>query len=358
MTIAYLIDYNLNDNSGVIQKIKQQVYQWEKQGHKIYLVSPKTMSVYDINHNVIVEKKFLNLKLRRVGTALNLLYNAYGTHKLCEEIEFDMIYMRYRLYMPFINKLFKKHTVIMEINSDDIEEYKLHSKLTYMYNKLTRFLFLKNINAFVSVSDELKKKFDYLNKHIIVIANGINMEEYPPNIREKNKMPILGFIGTPNQPWHGLDKIKMLANYFQKYMFYIIGTNGEDSQNIRYFGYLSQEEATKIINQCDIGIGTLSLYKTGLTEASPLKSRQYLACGVPLIYAYKDTDISDKLEFGLKLENTEKNIEYEKIEQFVKDVFNNKSIKFKAREFAENILDYEKKEEVRLNFFKRVLDAK
>lgn len=357
MKIVYLIDYDLSRNSGVIQKIKQQASQWIRQGHIIYFVSPKTMSIYDADQNIIFKEKPLDVKFGRVGTAINLLYNSYFVYKLFEKIEFDLIYMRYRLYMPFINKIFKEHKVIMEINSDDTLEYKLHSRLTDTYNRVTRDFFLRNIDAFVSVSYELKKKFTYLNKPIEVIANGIDSKEYHIASRE-TKVPTLVFIGTPDQSWQGLAKIKKIAEYFKKYQFYIIGTDGEDSQNIQYFGYLSKEEATKVVNQCDIGIGTLSLYKKGLTEASPLKTRQYLACGLPLIYAYKDTDIPDDVEFGLRLENHKDNINYQKIEDFIKKVFRNKKISLDARKFAEEILDYSKKEEVRLSFFRRISDEK
>jgi len=364
MKIAYLIDYDPCTNNGVMQKIYQQSLQWTKKDHTVYLVSTKTMSVYDADQNIILQEKPLNVKLGRIGTAINLLYNSYFTYKLFENIEIDMIYMRYRLYMPFINKIFKNHRVIMEINSDDTLEYKLHSQLTHRYNSMTRAYFLKHIDAFVSVSYELKKKFEYFNKPIEVIGNGIEYieyieyKEYGVVKREFNKVPIFVFIGTPNQSWHGLDKIIMMAEHFKEYRFYIIGSDGEDSQNIQYFGYLTKEESTRIINQCDIGIGTLSLYETGLTEASPLKSRQYLACGLPLIYAYTDTDIPNDVEFGLRLENTENNMDYQKIDNFIQNVFNNKSISLNARKFSEEILGYDKKEEVRLIFFKRVVDEK
>jgi len=358
MRIAYLIDYDLSSNSGVIQKIKQQASQWRQKGHIVYFVSPKTMSIYDADQNILFQEKPLSVKFGRVGTAINLLYNSYYAYKLFEKIEVDLIYMRYRLYMPFINKIFKSHKVVMEINSDDTLEYKLHSQLTHIYNHMTRSLFLRNMDAFVSVSYELKKKFKYLNKSIEVIANGIDVNEYHFATRESNEVPILVFIGTPNQSWHGLDKIKTMVKYFREYQFYIIGTEGEDSQNIHYFGYLSKEEATKIINQCDIGIGTLSLYLKGLTEASPLKTRQYLACGLPLIYAYNDTDVPGDVEFGLRLENDENNMDYQKIKKFIQKVFNNKNISLEARKFSEENLGYDKKEEVRLKFFRRVLDEK
>lgn len=356
MVIAYLINYNIDDSNGVIQKIKQQAKEWTKNGHIVYFVSLKTMKIYDHDYTVLKQGKSLNLNMKRVGTAINLLFNSFASHKLFKQIDFDIIYMRYHLYMPFINRTLKKEKVIMEINSDDLLEYKLHSKLTHWYNKVTRNLLLKQIDAFVSVSDELKSKFTYLGKPTTVIANGIDAKQYMVNF-VNNSVPIFVFIGTPNQPWHGLDKIIKMAEHFKQYNFYIIGTNGKNSKNIQYFGYLSQEGATKIINKCDIGIGTLSLYITGLNEASPLKTRQYLACGLPMIYAYKDTDIPLGAVFALELENKEENIDYDRIEKFVDKVYKNDEIKKEARKFAEDVLDYKIKEQKRLEFFKKVLHA-
>lgn len=355
MKIAYLIDYDINSNNGVIQKILQQSSQWVKKGHTVYFVSLKTMKIYDQNRNIIYEHNASTIKFGRVGTAINLLYSSFFAYKLLKKIDFDIIYMRYRLYMPFFNRVMKNNKVIMEINSDDVQEYKLHSKLTHLYNKYTRDFLLKHIDGFVSVSQELKEKFLYFTKPIEVIANGINAGEYKINTSINNDVPILVFISTPHQSWQGMDKILKMAEYFKEYQFYLIGSTGQDRKNIKYFGYLSKEESSEIIEKCDVGIGTLSLYKKGLTEASPLKTRQYLACGLPLIYAYNDTDLKDDLTFTIKLNNSEDNMDYKKIEEFVNRVFHNHNSKQLARDFAIDTLDYSKKEDRRLSFFERVL---
>ncbi len=356
MKIAYLINYDINQNSGVVQKIKEQVKQWHKSGETVYIVSLKTMTIYDNDYKIIAQEKIKSIHLGRLGTAINLLLSIIGLNKLLKTIELDVLYMRYMLYMPFFVKILKRNRVVMEINSDDLLEYKLHSKLTHWYNKLTRNLLLNYINGYICVSSELKNKFTYLKKPITVIANGVDTEQYLVK-ENKNSIPTLVFIGTPNQPWHGLDKIEKLAEHCPDYQFYVIGTDKKDKDNIKYFGYLSNIESSKIIQQCDIGLGTLSLYKTGLTEASPLKTRQYLACGLSIIYAYNDTDITKNTSFTLKLENSENNLDFNKIKKFVDKVFFNKQIKLEAKEFAENILSYRVKEQERLNFFSRIVNA-
>ncbi len=358
MKILYLINYDLNENSGVVNKIKQQVSMW-KIDNIVYLFSIKSLTLYDENFNPIYNKfKIPNLlnKKGKFFTFSRLLYNSYKLSDAIEDLDIDIIYMRYILYVPFLSKVLKRYKVIMEINSDDVLEYKLNSKLTYYYNLITRDKILKEIDGFVAVSSELKDKFLKYKKPIDIIANGIDTREYHYILETNNDKPILVFIGTPNQSWHGVDKIETMAQYFYDYQFYIIGISKNNTSNIRYFGYLDNKEATKIVSKCDIGIGTLSLYKKSLNEASPLKTRQYFACALPVIYAYDDTDIKGDIDFCLKLDNSEDNLDYDKIDKFVKRVYKKNSYRKEAREFAENILDYSKKEKKRVSFFERILD--
>ncbi len=93
-----------------------------------------------------------------------------------------------------------------------------------------------------------------------------------------------------------------------------------------------------------------------MQEASPLKTRQYLAHGLPVIYAYNDTDIKQDTDFTLKLNNGENNIDFNKIRNFVDYAFGNRMLRKKARKFAENVLNYQQKENLRLDFFKRVIN--
>jgi hypothetical protein len=88
-----------------------------------------------------------------------------------------------------------------------------------------------------------------------------------------------------------------------------------------------------------------------MDEASPLKSRQYLAHGVPFISAYADTDITAS-DFQLQLPNADNNItpNLDRIERFVAQAFRNKDLRYRARRFAEEKLDISVKETERLNF--------
>ena len=91
-----------------------------------------------------------------------------------------------------------------------------------------------------------------------------------------------------------------------------------------------------------------------MREASPLKTTEYLSCGLPIIYAYEDTDLQDIEKFALRMD--EDNIDLSKIKVFVDSVFNNNNINILARKFAEENLDIRIKEQKRLEFFKEIME--
>ena len=356
MKILYLSDQELDNGSGVSQKIMMQASQWEEAGHEVVLLSLISLSFFSVNGKRLSEPK-LEIERRGIKIFLQLIASTWKLASMTEVLDFDIVYMRYRPYAPWLKRALKRKRLIVEINSYDLEEYKLSSKLFYVYNRRFRNRFLNEADGFVCVSEELKEKYASFQKPTVVIANGINVTEYPFVPETNNVRPSLVFIGSPNQSWHGLDKIEKMAEYFGGYDFSIIGTEGPNTENVCYFGYLSKKEATEIIKQCDIGIGTLSLYKAGLTEASPLKTRQYLACGLPVVYAYKDTDIPERSPFALELKNCEENLDFPVIGKFVKTIFKNRALRGEARNFAEQILSFDKKEKIRLNFFERMINA-
>ena len=175
-----------------------------------------------------------------------------------------------------------------------------------------------------------------------------------------NKRPSLVFIGSPNQKWHGVDKIIFLSEKLREFDFHIIGMDGKNSQNLFFHGYLFSEEAKNFVKKQDIGIGTLSLYENNMNEASPLKTRQYFSHGLPAIYAYDDTDIGGNESFVLKLSNNETNIKknIENIRNFVLSVHYDNEVRKRARSFAENKLDVSVKESRRLEFFDMICQRK
>jgi glycosyltransferase involved in cell wall biosynthesis len=121
-------------------------------------------------------------------------------------------------------------------------------------------------------------------------------------------------VATPGYPWHGVDKLFILAVLCQDMHFIVIGYGPDDCPNnppanLELLGFMTQGEIHKALMRADAAFGTLALHRKNMEEACPLKVREALAYGLPIIYAYKDTDLDDlDSELLLRLPNTENNV--------------------------------------------------
>ncbi len=359
MKILYLSDTELDAMSGIAQKILMQSNEWQKLGHNITLLSLESLSFFSLRGERLNEP-MITVQRRGWKIFVHLILSTWRLNKILKKQEYDIVYMRYRLYAPFLKYALKNALQVVEINTDDINEYRFSSRLLYLYNKFFRNLFLRAVDGFICVSHELQKKFKYLGKPSIVIGNGINTDMYAFVSSTSTPRPSLVFIGSPNQKWHGVDKIISLAEKLIEFDFHIIGMDGENKANLFFHGYLSVDKAKHFVKNQDIGIGTLSLYENKMSEASPLKTRQYFSHGLPVIYAYDDTDIDDVEAFVLKLPNTKTNIEenIEEIRPFVLSVYHDNKFRQLARAFAEEKLDVSVKEDQKIEFFDMILQSR
>jgi hypothetical protein len=57
------------------------------------------------------------------------------------------------------------------------------------------------------------------------------------------------------------------------------------------------------MQRATIAIGTLGLYRKKMDEACPLKVREYLAFGLPVLAGYEDTDVPAGADYFLRLPN-------------------------------------------------------
>ncbi len=123
--------------------------------------------------------------------------------------------------------------------------------------------------------------------------------------------------------------------------------------NIQLYGYLNTDEYEKILAGMDCAIGSLGLHRIQLNKSSPLKTRECLALGLPMVLPYKDTDLDDlECDFLLKIPNIEDNVQ--EYGQAIHDFAYRMRGRRVDREQIVN-LDQASKESERLAFFKELL---
>jgi hypothetical protein len=190
-----------------------------------------------------------------------------------------------------------------------------------------------------------------------VIGDGIDLDNLPPLPAPRNAQPRLAFIGSPGAPWQGVDKLIELAQSFPDISIHIIGydrIDGHDSlpKNLCLYGYLKTAEYQKILGTTDCAVGSLALHRISLNESSPLKTRECLAYGLPMILPYDDTDLKDlEADFLLKIPNKEDNIHTHG--QAIRDF----AYRMRGRRVDRNliaVIDQVVKERERMQFFEEI----
>jgi hypothetical protein len=349
MKIAYLAFTDFNKESGVSKKIHSQIKEWISKGHttKLFLVSD--------NNNVAPIFEDIDIEIISYGNLLHrlLLLN----FKQVLKWKPDHVYLRFCFFYPSLKKLLRLFPTTVEINTDDLSEFKISlSKVNYIYHKFTRNILLQNVKKMVFVTNEIGTLFDKYKKEKIVIGNGIELENYYQLPVTNNKTPNLIFIGSPGLPWHGVDKIIKLANHFKDWKFHIVGYTSKDinlniPSNVTCYGYLNKNDYENLMLISDIAIGSLALHRNDMDEACTLKVREYLAYGIPTIIGYQDTDFMEGHPYILQISNKEDSIETHK-EQILKFVDEWADKRVPAEKIKH--LDYGLKEEIRLSFMEKI----
>ena len=315
MRIAYVsLHWPRTFSSGVGKKIHRHLNAWKLKGHDVRLFmhtanEPGLDFLPGDKFFYPTQNGFAQREIGRVRAAKKML-------RAVERYRPDLIYLRYGIYVYPVHRLAYTAPVVEEINTNDVEQHKELGVVYSLYNRFTRGILLRSISGLVCVSKELAKLSVFRNfrKPTKVIANGIDLNKFTPLDTPNNSLPRIIFIGEHGHSWHGVDKIVSLARNFSDIRINLIGyealpENEPLPDNLISHGYLSSEEYLTLFSLADVAISSLALHRVNLTEASPLKSREYLAYGLPTIIAYKDTDLEKvETDYILKIPNTEDNI--------------------------------------------------
>jgi glycosyltransferase involved in cell wall biosynthesis len=189
-----------------------------------------------------------------------------------------------------------------------------------------------------------------------VVANGIELGDPPPHPESQERARAI-FLGSPMQAWHGVDKLAALARAFPSLDVDLVGYTPEQlaetvddvPENLRVHGRLTRIEYEPLLAAADIGIGTLALHRKGMREAAPLKVREYLAAGLPVVIGYDDVDLEGVEPWWLlRLPNDEANVASAqgRIRAFVESVRGRRV----PRAEVEPLISSRRKEETRLAF--------
>jgi hypothetical protein len=167
---------------------------------------------------------------------------------------------------------------------------------------------LKSVIGGISVTHEIARYERSRAKgyNTICIANGapkLRNALHPAPVFE-NRLKVVMVVGD-RHVWHGIDRlIEGLKAYRNAGVFIELDFIGFTSEEVpvaaetHYYkisclGRFNPAQLEAAMQQYHLAVGSLALHKINLSEASPLKVRQCLMAGVPMVLGYTDTDVSN-----------------------------------------------------------------
>lgn len=104
------------------------------------------------------------------------------------------------------------------------------------------------------------------------------------------------FVASSFSEWHGLDLLLIEAIHSDKdFELHIVGeVNKEDritaSKDERIFlhGHLKEAQLKELTDRCEIGLSSFALFRNSIKQACTLKTREYLANGLPVYSGHTD----------------------------------------------------------------------
>ncbi len=273
-------------------------------------------------------------------------------------------------YINFLKKLKNKYPkikIIVELYTYPYDKDFFHSFDTiplYIKDVINRKKSKKCIDRFATLTND---EFIFHVK-TLRIENGVDLDLIPCNYEKSIEPGVIRLISVAvMQGYHGFERlIEGLNNYYlndgnRNIIYTVVGDSNDGTldylknlstkynlnEHIIFVGKKTGNDLHNLVNKSDIGVCSLGLYKLGINSASPLKSREYLAYGMPMISGC-NISLFEKYNFRycLYFANDSSPIDVDKIIAFYDEIYlNNNNSNFKLtkeiRKFAEEHIGME-----------------
>jgi glycosyltransferase involved in cell wall biosynthesis len=214
------------------------------------------------------------------------------------------IILRYPLCDPISFMLLPKfHNVVSEHHTKEVPELwvakdpRLITEIAFGPKLLRRF------SGLFAVTNEI---LDYERRRAggqmpgIVTFNAISARRYGPQNRStplfSSRRIKLVFASGSFPRWQGLDRV--LQSFVAEqpdFELHLCGELPDEERrnlarykNVIFHGSLPRENLLALYAECDVGIASFGLDRNDLKEATSLKVREYLACGLPVVMGHHD----------------------------------------------------------------------
>lgn len=231
----------------------------------------------------------------------------------------------------------------------------------------------KHIHRFIDRIATLTDDKEIFGIPTLKIGNGIDVDKI--RLRKVRETEEINAIAVANfEWWHGYDRfIEGLRLYYtsnpsRTIYFHMVG---HGSEFVRYqkmiadygvgdyvilYDQQTGDALDDIYDKCNLGIASLGCYRKGMNETQELKSREYLAKGLPFVASVKISDIpdGDKDSIYLQVPNDDSPIDINSVIKFYDRIYMEgaDNVNNRLRQFAQDHFSMEAAMKEVIDYFK------
>ena len=278
---------------------------------------------------------------------------------------FDKMYIRFLpTFPPAVRcmKLAKRRgvTVIQELptylgqgNDDGSVQPSLARRVALKVSNAYARLAQRSVDFFTVIGVDAGGRL--YGKPAMNINNGIDVtairqREYQPQDDALHMLLLASMCD-----WHGYDRMITALQSYQgdeKIILHFAGNDGDGSlakwkqlaegmENVVFHGGVYGDELDGLINSMDLGVSSLGLYRIGLELGTVMKGREYMARGLPFVYAGEDPTIEKGHPHAMQVANDDSLIDMERVIDFAKRMRQEKNAADGMREYAREHMSWE-----------------
>lgn len=345
---------------GINKKIFLQIETLRRYGFQ-------TDAVYRKNVQQLVlqtdeEEKIIDFNLKRPYK----IAASKSLDKYLEKKNYDGVYIRYvfndRAFDKLLRNLKKKNVpILVEIptypyDSEFLDS--LENRIVLGMDKMYRSKMKRYVSRIVTYS----KDKEIYGIPTIQTMNGIDFRKTERIRCSQDYNGEINMIAVADlAKWHGYDRIlEGIGKYYSEQgkrniCFHLVGAGPElhrykqiiekwgIEDHVIFYGRKYDKELDSIYDKCNIALECFGGHRKGLKLSSSLKSREYVAKGLPII-ASVDIDLFTEYEspYYMKFESNEQPIDIERVIKFCDGIYKGKNINEVTkdiRRFAEGKCD-------------------
>jgi glycosyltransferase involved in cell wall biosynthesis len=223
-----------------------------------------------------------------------------------------------------------------------------------MFERIQSPRFLERVHGIIGVTDEIR---DYqlgkvrAPKPAATVSNGVDVARVAPTgFAPAGAELQIAFVASAYAPWHGVDRLLRGLDAYRgnrPLRVHMVGAASPPTPppaggrvTLQYHGTLLGSALDDVLRTCTVGVSSLAMFRTGLRQAAVLKTRDYMARGLPFVYGYEEVDVPADAPYALRVPPSDEPLDIEQVVAFADSVSDRPDLAREMRAFALRELDW------------------